>query len=1053
MKKNYLFAVALGATMLASCSQEEQLGFTDEAKSGFTGVMETVDSRTTLDDDNNVCWAVNKDTVSIFEMDDQNTKYVVSSVSNGIAYFSFVDYTANTSPATLEYNYAVYPYDDNNSISSEGVISAPVSATIENYSGKNDAVAKALMVAKSSTTDLSFTNAQGFLLLRLNAQKPTNYGGIKSIKIASTSHNLAGTATMSWSSDTDKPEAKITNGTKELTITLASDLQSDNLPKSADGEYTEYYIPMVPTTFEAGDAKMIITWADDTTYEVTIGIAFEVGRNRIKPLKHTVGSQNWTGTTEGTVSVWDGSTITTPSTETDEDGNTYYVVNTGSELAGLAALVNGTAQTALSVRSTDSYDFKLTGDIDLGGKEWTPIGNGSRKGNTSEGNAYTGVFDGCGYTIKGLSITSGSANDAVGLFGVVNGGTIKNVKLTDVNIKVSDNELAGAAAGFVTGGGVVDGVTVAGEITANRGVGGVVGRATVKATISNCENSATINATAGNAGGVIGAAYYTATGNEYKGTNAALVIKNCKNSGKVTTSAGGYTGGIVGLSSASVTGCENTGAVEGSSTSVGGIVGEQKEAGEVTGCTNSGTVTNKGDKKVYGAGGIIGWVRYPASEAGSGNPFEVQNIIEVKNNINKAAVSGASDAGGIIGAVYNYAVVTNNENSAATLSAKNFAAGIVGNVQFEGANVITGKDYTVTITDNVSTTEYLKITATNKSAYAYDNSQGEYATIARNTGCPIVVTTTAEAQAALDQAEEGTIIYLTSNVEYGALSIRPTKNSNTTYKCDQHSEYTDATAFIAHLAESGYHGTPAYTTTLKNVTIVGAEGATIAGFTASSGHYYGDVYDYVRDINYTVGSAYYFTLNITGLTFQNVAFTGKVNLNTSLDSSVYDGVTFEGCTFTTGGTESTNGAAIRYYNENNNGNIKNIKVDDCDFTNCYQGVYVHHVNGITVTDCEFNTTGHNAIAMQNTSEAVALKNVVITGNTFTNIGDRIIRFGDIAADSNITIQSNTATNSGDEDDQVMKASTIETGVTTSIKNNNWGENTKVANKELEDEEE
>ena len=109
---------------------------------------------------------------------------------------------------------------------------------------------------------------------------------------------------------------------------------------------------------------------------------------------------------------------------------------------------------------------------------------------------------------------------------------------------------------------------------------------------------------------------------------------------------------------------------------------------------------------------------------------------------------------------------------------------------------------------------------------------------------------------------------------------------------------------------------------------------------------------------------------------------------------------------------------------------------------------MHHVNGVTVTESTFDTTGHNAIALQSTSDPVALKAVTITENTFCGIGDRIIRFGAIGADSNLTIRGNTATNSGDEDGEVMKAVSIEKGISTAISGNAWGG--VVANEELKD---
>ena len=103
---------------------------------------------------------------------------------------------------------------------------------------------------------------------------------------------------------------------------------------------------------------------------------------------------------------------------------------------------------ANAVNSGESYEGRtvtLTDDITLIG-EWTPIGNGARNSKTYTGKAFKGTFDGGDHTISGLKITSTSGdNDAVGLFGIVDGGTVKNLNLTDVNINVASSNLAGAA--------------------------------------------------------------------------------------------------------------------------------------------------------------------------------------------------------------------------------------------------------------------------------------------------------------------------------------------------------------------------------------------------------------------------------------------------------------------------------------------------------------------------------------------------------------------------------------------------------------------------------
>ena len=249
------------------------------------------------------------------------------------------------------------------------------------------------------------------------------------------------------------------------------------------------------------------------------------------------------------------------------------------------------------------------------------------------------------------------------------------------------------------------------------------------------------------------------------------------------------------------------------------------------------------------------------------------------------------------------------------------------------------------------------------------------------------------------------------------------------------------------MSDGKWHFYHQYARTIDNLTLVAAEGAAvnIDGLIISSGHVHGEnVENLVMDNN----TNYYLTQKITNLSFRNISVTKQVNICTSQADTVIDGVTFKNCTFNIGNTASGN-QALRYYNESNNGNVKNLTVDNCAFNTCYQGVYTGNINGITVKNSKFDTTAHNAIAVQSGS-AVNHKAVVITGNTFENIGDRIIRFGNVGADTQITIQNNTATSSGDSSGQVIKAQSLANGVTYNISGNNWGEGKTVYNPELAD---
>ena len=195
-------------------------------------------------------------------------------------------------------------------------------------------------------------------------------------------------------------------------------------------------------------------------------------------------------------------------------------------------------------------------------------------------------------------------------------------------------------------------------------------------------------------------------------------------------------------------------------------------------------------------------------------------------------------------------------------------------------------------------------------------------------------------------------------------------------------------------------------------------------------------------------------LNWNNITFVGLKFKSSVNIESSSAETNINGVHFERCEFnseyTVGGSKS-NGMGIRFVSwTTTTNNLKNLTVDKCTFKDCYEGVYTNPAYGVSVTDNNFENINHNAVAIQNTqSPAVDHGKVVITGNVFNNIGDRIIRFNNVGADTQITIKNNTATNSGDSDGQVIKATSLADGIKYDISHNNWGGKT-VFNAELAD---
>ena len=209
-----------------------------------------------------------------------------------------------------------------------------------------------------------------------------------------------------------------------------------------------------------------------------------------------------------------------------EDGNTYEVYN-AEGLKNIASLVNSGAT---------GINITLDTDLDLTDMEWTPIG-------ADYNNAYTGIFDGNGKTITGLTFNQSETNN-VGLIGSLGeNGIVRDVKLDKVTIKANNN--VGGIVGGNRGGSII-GCSVSGDISGARQVGGVVG--------------------------YFGVGYN--------------VVTACYHEGSVSGSVS--VGGVAGDSAyGSLTACYHAGNVSGSQY-VGGVAGYNSTTGTVTACYWSG---------------------------------------------------------------------------------------------------------------------------------------------------------------------------------------------------------------------------------------------------------------------------------------------------------------------------------------------------------------------------------------------------------------------------------------------------------------------------------
>ena len=244
----------------------------------------------------------------------------------------------------------------------------------------------------------------------------------------------------------------------------------------------------------------------------------------------------------------------------DSNTNTYTVYNADG-LMNVAELVNG-----------GKTDINITIDtnIDLTGKDWTPIG-------TDYDNSYKGTFDGGGHTITGLTFTTN--DEFAGLFGWLNrAGSVKNVVMEGVQI--TSNQIYGGSIGGVVGygWGTIENCSVSGSVSGTVYVGGVVG-VQIGGSITGCSSSATVKGTV-DVGGVAGQTNSSATltacyatgnvtieinpakniaGGSLVGMNAGSSLLACYATGNVTStgSSTGYMhiGGFLGNNYTTVTAC------------------------------------------------------------------------------------------------------------------------------------------------------------------------------------------------------------------------------------------------------------------------------------------------------------------------------------------------------------------------------------------------------------------------------------------------------------------------------------------------------------------
>ena len=333
------------------------------------------------------------------------------------------------------------------------------------------------------------------------------------------------------------PTLRFTHRTARVTIVL-TDYTEESMGVQLTGLSTEGDNPDIITPYDKGSNTYTALVAPQSVAAGTafITCTFTNGKTFVYKMKNATDWQaggEYTYTVSLAAAKDPGYTI---------EGNGSYTVTSADGLMNVAELVNG--------GKTD-INITLDKNIDLTGKDWTPIG-------TSFDNSYTGTFDGGGHTITGLTITT--KDQFVGLFGYLNrAGTVKNVVME--GIQITSNHMfgnTGGVAGFSWG--TIENCSVSGSVSGTKCVGGVVG-AQKAGSITGCSSSATVKGTV-DVGGVAGEKWGSMTAC-YATGNVTLEIDSPKNlSG----------GGLVGFNGgSSVLACYATGNVTSTGSSTGNV--------------------------------------------------------------------------------------------------------------------------------------------------------------------------------------------------------------------------------------------------------------------------------------------------------------------------------------------------------------------------------------------------------------------------------------------------------------------------------------------------
>ena len=294
-------------------------------------------------------------------------------------------------------------------------------------------------------------------------------------------------------------------------------------------------------------------------------------------------------------------------------------------------------------------------------------------------------------------------------------------------------------------------------------------------------------------------------------------------------------------------------------------------------------------------------------------------------------------------------------------------------------------------------------------------------------------------QTALDNAVDGTIIQLTAG-NYGTLYFRQSGKSEL---------YTDKVIENdsgANVNDNGYivvgegRRDALYLRTLKNVTIIGAEGAVVDNieFMTANYTYAADteetvsgntIYRYDSNIGGGEQNALRSYFNIENLTIKNVNFKGE---KTAMDLKIFrpdpantgvisqrlaiDGLHFDGCTMNAVGASSANAICLLKVEKTTDAHVdngidprfKNVSITNCAVSNAQYVFNGCGIDGFTATGNTFKNSGYCDIVFNGSPDQSCAGDVTVTGNTSVGAYKYFLRIGD-GTQLTLSMSGNTVT--------------------------------------------